>query len=385
MCYPAIITMFYTSGVQGFSYSYMPYELNVYLLTTLFVLISGNYINDSHKSLWLPPILVAFTSYVFLVDLIFGSAYGNAELLNNNLYSLLLILMFQSMLNKNQESALRLFPLCFAITSLYFSYIFFTHLSQFASFYGDSGLVRSGWKDPNYLGMMIGMGTLSSLMFVFNKYTKGLSVLEKIIYISAIVFSVPTLVMMASRGALLSLLIASSIMIISSHAKTYYKILLLIVAFIGLYWLYNNNFFELLIYRMQNDDGTGSNRTLIWTQKLNLFIQGNPIHWFFGYGFYGGTNIAGFNDSFHNDFIGTLVEYGIFGFTMLLYMLYYPFRITKRKTTTRLNVVVLLVYLLTCMMTLEPIGLGVLTFYVFYLYIILVAKQKYQEISDKPI
>ena len=122
------------------------------------------------------------------------------------------------------------------------------------------------------------------------------------------------------------------------------------------------------------DDSTGSGRTDIWISKLFAFIDGNPLKIIFGHGHIGGSNISGIHVGFHNDYIGFLVDYGILGLGWLLYLLFYPIRLTPKESLEKPSVIALIVFLAIGFLTLEPMLTGIMAYFTFYLYALLFAR-----------
>lgn len=372
--YPAIITMFLTISRYGFAYSYMPYMTYIYAFITLIVVLIYSRYNKVYN-IKIPPFLVFFTIYVFLVDTITGIGNSHSKFPEDIFYCYIILLCFFVISSKLYTQTIKQLPYIFVIITIVLSLYFLLNRTQFSQDYGhNSGLERSGWTDPNYFGMIIGMGSVISIIKIMYNGWKYLPIPEKITYISALLISMPTLILNASRGALLSLIISFIIVMIFSKVKAGYKILIVFLCLLGVLYLYNNNYFELLEYRIANDDGTGSNRTTIWNNKLNAYIKGAPINWIFGYGYAGGAYITGSGLGFHNELVAFLVDYGIIGLSLLCYMLYYPLKCIRRKNSNYYAVVALIIYFVLCLMTLEPLSLGIPTFYAFYLYIVLLSK-----------
>ena len=241
---------------------------------------------------------------------------------------------------------------------------------------------RSGWADPNYFGMALGMGTIVGMIKMFSVEWKGLSIVEKVVYITAVLSSMPALALNASRGAMLSVIVGFVALLYFSKAKLGYKIMLTFIAGLVVVYLYTNQYFDLLEYRIMNDEGTGSGRTNIWSAKLSAFVEGNPLKIIFGYGHVGGANIGGVHIGFHNDYIGFLVDYGIIGLGMLIYMLYYPIKIMPKGSYEKPSVIVLIVYLAMSFVTLEPLLTGIMGYFSFYMYALLLAKSSKQNLCQ---
>lgn len=371
--YPAIITLFYTLTVYGFAYSYMPYTLSIYFVLTLAIFfLFGN--GSRHPEI-IPKFLVFFAIYIFIIDLITGFNFSDVSFIQPLLTCLLLVVLMLVIIGDDKKLAIRQFSICFAIVTIVLCYAFLANRTQFsyAILFGEEKLERTGWTDPNYFGMVLGMGAIIGIVQLFGRKWNEIPIFERIIYLAASILSIPVLVLNASRGALLSLVLAFAVLLMFSKTKSVYKLLVVIFSALFIYYLYTNQYFELLEHRIQHEDGTGSERTVIWMSKLDAYLSGNPLNTLLGYGHHGGVFITGIRDGFHNDFLAFLVCYGLPGITMLLYMLYYPIKIVERKVKQRPYVIVFIVYLATCFLTLEPFSSGFFAFFLFYLYVLIFA------------
>lgn len=374
VCYPAILTMFYTISLDGFVYSYFPSTLSLYVIITLVITI---FYSRRIKAGTVPIFILLFALYTFVIDLLFSVAGQGASFFQRTFYCFVLMGCFLIISRQNTNSALSQLPLCFAVVSIVLSIAFLTHREQFIlQEIGD--MERSGWADPNYFGVALGMGTIVGMIKMFNGEWKSLNIIEKAVYIAAVASSVPALALNASRGAMLSVIVGFVALLFFSRAKFGLKILLTLIAAVAVVYLYSNQYFDLLEYRIMNDEGTGSGRTEIWTEKLSAFANGNPLKMIFGYGHVGGANIGGRHIGFHNDYIGFLVDYGFIGLGMLLYMLYYPIGIMPKGSYQKPSVIVLIVYLAMSFVTLEPLLTGIMAYFTFYMYALLLAKNSKQ-------
>lgn len=377
--YPAIITIFLTIGHYGFAYSYMPYMTYIYGLLTLvltFILL----VRRQSKELVLPLFFLCFSFYIFIIDTITGLGNSKAHFPEDVTWCFLMLLCFFFFAEGNEKDTKHQLSIAFAVISAVLSLYFLLYRATFVRDYGyQSGLERSGWADPNYFGMIIGMGTMIGIIRLLDGEWKTLTLLEKTFYVSVVLITVPTLILNASRGAVLAVLVGVTVLMLSSKAKFGYKMVLLVLAIIGIVFLYQNQYFDLLEYRIENDEGTGSGRTTIWKEKIEAFSQGKPVQWLFGFGYTGGFYLTGRACGFHNEYLAFLVDYGIAGAVSLLYMLYYPIKKTVRKSTSRPIVISLVVYLFTCCLTLEPFTHALLAFFAFYFYAIIVAKDNQLE------
>lgn len=366
LSYPAIITMFYTISLDGFAYSFMPYTLWIYVVLTIVItLISYKNKFKGH----VPSILVFFTAYLFIVDTILGTLFLDAPFFQNIFFSLLMICCFLRISTKDTVSQLFL---SFATITIVLSIAFLTHREQFIINTID-GMDRTGWTDPNYFGMSIGMGAVCSLIKIFEKGWKKIDSIEKLLFLSAICLSIPVLALNASRGAALSVIMSFVVLLLFSKVSAKFKLLVVLITVLGAIYLYTNQYFDLMVSRIINDDGTGSERTVIWASKLYAYFNGSLFNMIFGYSHTGGLNITGPTIGFHNDYIGFLVDYGIVGLISFLALMYYPILIIPKRSPRRLQVCVIIFYLLLCFMTLEPFLTGILSYFVFYMLALLIS------------
>jgi O-antigen ligase len=182
----------------------------------------------------------------------------------------------------------------------------------------------------------------------------------------------------ASRGAVVC--VASGIIIITLFSKIGLKkkTAIVLLLLLGIALMYQIGLFSALEERIMNDeDGTGSGRTLIWAYKLSLFFEQPTYKLFTGLGHRGGF-MLGFDDGygFHNDFIAFFVDYGIIGTILFISLLLYPLIIVRKNKEQRAIVTALTAYLILCCLTLEPLSAGRLAFYCIYLLIYILAKQR---------
>lgn len=369
--FPVIITLFYSLTIFGISYSYMPYTLSLYVVLLIVVTIL---IGPKYKISKIPVFLIIMPIYILVIDVMGSVDHTNGYIVENILWCFCILLFFFRFSKKTPDH----FPLCFELIAIILSVLFFLNKEKFAVNYGlEKSLERSSWVDPNYFGMVIGMGTICAIFKILSNQLRDVKLVEKIIAILTLTISIPVLILNASRGALLAVIIALVILFLLQDVKLKYKIYFVLLSIAGIFYLYNNEYFDLLAYRIMEDEGTGSGRTEIWASKLKMYSQGNILKIIFGYGYYHGMNITGQYCGFHNEYIGFVVEYGLVGLAMLLYMMYYPIKIAIKS---KVEVITIIIYLLVCFMTLEPFGLGILTFYSFYLYGLLLALNEQESI-----
>lgn len=353
--------VFFTITSYGATYSYMPTSLYLYAaIAFLFYAFKIRFVGESR--LTIPRSIFVLFILSFLVNLIASGTIKNIT------WSLLIVMLLAPLLNKDKKSVLQAFSLSFQLVSLALSIMFLVIGDQYTQAYNyESELERSTWIDPNYFSCVVGMGAMISLCELFTDSTKTI---KRVLDVVIIGLSLYTMVSVASRGGLLAFVVGFALLLLFSRAKWIYKILFLGLAAAFIWWMYSSSVFELLTYRIAEDDQGGSGRLGIWGLKLSAFFnEGNIFNYLFGIGFDNtmvlGTNIK---KGIHNDYIAFLIEYGIIGLSLFLAMLFAPIRRIKEKKHLT-YVLALTFYLATCVFTLEPLTLGIMCFYLFYIYI----------------
>lgn len=275
-------------------------------------------------------------------------------------------------LGKERQYNLRLLLNCFCVASLCLALIYLLNYEKFLTDYrGASGMERSGWTDPNYLSCIIGMGIVSAFYQLLTVSQKNL--IQIFLWLLTIGITFIAQVLMASRGGLLSVSVSCMILIFLTDTKFKHKLFFALLIMLFIYWMYQNNYFELLEYRIQHDSGTGSGRTEIWARKYADFSNENLSNILFGVGYDRSLLLGGYSNgvAFHNDFLAILCQYGVFGFGLFMYLLIRPFYNLKRKEL--ITIFSMIIYIILTCMTLEPFSAGRLTYFGFYLMILVLA------------
>ncbi len=356
---------------NGFAHGYMPDNLLFYVAI---LGVGAMILHPVRSFLRVPQYLWSLFTYITLVDLLTGFTVEKVSL--TFVVSVLLLLFTSSKSLKD----INLWSLSFVLISFFLSLLFIINRDKFAEAYYGQGLERTTWMDPNYFGMVIGMGYTVALLELLGH---GLSYHEskrfdlfRILYVATIILSVIVLVLNASRGALLAVAAATTVALIFSRVKMGGKIVIVALMVAGIVFLYQNSYFDLLEYRMENEHtAEGNGRYYIWHNKLSTFFSGDPISMIIGYGYDGGLKL-GYNTirrGTHNDFISFLVEYGVIGFIMFLIMLLKPVFKAFKSTETKIIVLSLMAYLAVCCFSLEPITGAYIPYLFFYFYIVLIA------------
>lgn len=357
-----VLTCFTALGTFGISCSYMPTEKWIYLL----IIVASTFLVYSRlKSCQRPPaIFIVFCLYVCIIDFIQGEELVNID------YCLLIVLFSFYFVSKNGYEK-NSYMLAFMIVTIILSLFFFTYGQSSAVEVSETG--RRSWIDPNYFGNVCGMGVVLAYNIVLNK-------LAPTRFINRIaMFTVPLgmllLIMNASRGAFLSMGVSIVIITIFSKVKFKQKIMIAIFVTLGIIIMYSFGAFDLLTERLMDEDDTGNGRTLIWEAKMLGYMNGETYEQIFGIGYTKGFYLAmpgGYG--FHNDYLALLVDYGVVGLILFFCIIAYPLKLVANIPTKRPIVFSLLAFILICSMTLEPFTYGILTYWYFYMLIVLFAR-----------
>ncbi|MBR5781897.1 MAG: O-antigen ligase family protein [Bacteroidales bacterium] len=358
-----IINCFTALGTYGFSRSYMPTEKWIYLLIIVICLFLGY---SKLKRFQRPPsLMILFCVYIWSIDIIQGTKIVDID------YTILIVLLSFFFVSKD-GSEKNSYILAFMIITLILGLFFLTYGQSSAISVSETG--RRSWVDPNYFGNVCGMGVVLAYNTIVNKLSQNLYF--KRIAILTIALGLLTLVMNASRGAFLSASVSIVIITFFSKVSIKTKVGIAVLVSIGVVAMFSMGAFDVLANRfMDQDDTTGNGRTLIWEAKLLGYI-GLPTHEkLFGIGYDGGFSLAipgGYG--FHNDFLAFLVDYGLVGLLFFLALMLYPIIIVGKNSSARPIVISLVLFLLTCCSTLEPLTAGKLPYWYYYFFIVLFAR-----------
>lgn len=348
-----------TIGTYGFAFNYFPYDMGMYVVIAIIgILFNSTSFNYTPNKIWWAVLI-----YTLLVNLI------NSFNIPNFVFSLATTILMVFYLGKNPKNNLSLLLNCFCIASLSLSVIYLLNFDKFLKTYDAvNNMERSGWTDPNYLSCIIGMGVVTALYLLLS--ARKSSVYAKLFWTATLAISFISQVLLASRGGILAVSLPCAILVFMTKTKVQYKILIIIGLIIFLIWLYQNSYFELLSYRMEHDEGGGSGRTDIWINKLIDYSHLNPFEQLFGVGYERSIAMGGSasGTAFHNDYIAVLCQYGVTGFLGFLYFLISPF--LKASKSRKIPVSAFIIYIVVACLTLEPFTAGRLTYFGFYLMII---------------
>lgn len=358
-----VITCFTALAYYGFSLSYMPTEKSIYLLITV-ILVFFN-LKRLKKFQRPPTLLIFFCIYILIIDLLNSGSLSEID------FSILIITLSFYLVSPNGHEK-DVYIVAFIIITLILSLYFFTYGQSAAVEVSDTG--RRYWRDPNYLGNVCGMGVILAYNTIVNKLTS--TQLFKRLCLVTVIIGILMLVMNASRGAFLSMSLAIIIITLFSKVKLKTKINIAIFITIAIFIMYSLGAFDVLNDRIMNeDDDTGNGRTLIWEAKMMGYLDLEAYKKLFGIGYEGGFHLAipgGYG--FHNDYLAFLVDYGLIGLALFFCLLFYPIKLAWNNPSKRIIITSLVLFLIICCATLEPFTAGYLTYWYFYMVIVLFAK-----------
>ncbi len=284
---------------------------------------------------------------------------------------------------QNKEDV-RLSVWAFLIMSFLLSILYLSHYQEFMAMYSlEENIERSSWKNPNEFAFNISCGFAAGIWLIFYKEESEPKIFRYFIY-SVLSFMTVVLIMIASRGAIISAGLCFIIFLFASKQSMYIRLLVLTVFAILIYILYTNSYFELLFYRLADseNDVTAGHRTIIWVKKIHYLFQQDSISQLFGLGIDGCDN-ASVKIKTHNDFVTALVAHGVVGLTLFITFITAPLRYAQ--SDNRFQVAVLWIYLFFVCCFLEPLFRGYLSFIIFYMiiYKMAIVENKYRFYSLK--
>lgn len=378
--FPAIIVCALGISKNTFAYPLMPTDIVYYIVLTLGFAFISLYHRDYTTNI--NPLFYYALIYVALNDI---SMLGG---LSQMTIMFFICILFYLCVEEDIDIGCQYLPLAFILISLTISFwaIFFPEAQT--NTYNKVGEVEQiGWTDPNYLSVALGTGLVVAVKDLFKGGNKQLYTLISCL---TILGSSIALLLLASRGAILSVIFATTVFIVISKTSIRTKVIAFVAAVILILYLYTNNYLDFVMARFEQDDSAGGhNRTEIWLSKINdFYLLDNPLNWIFGVGQFEGEKLGKFlgssvsGVSTHNDFLSILIYYGFLGVCVFLCIITYPLRICSKEELP--YIIALLVYLLACSMTIEPLAHGNFVYWGFLFYIIVLARNSQElELIDE--
>lgn len=306
---PAVIILFVSLRFNSVApFGYIPQTWLIYELCIIIIAIVHSLLYKKKYLFKFSNIQISLLLFIFIIDLINLKIFSPLFLFLITLY-----ILYNAIRDKVSLNITMLSPVILTIT---LSIYYFVFAKEFMEAYYGSDVERAVWVDPNYFGILLGCGIIISGAYIFSSIKVKIDYFYKLIFVISIILGYITIVLQASRGAILAITSSLLIQILLSKTKLIYKILILIISFLGIIYLFNSGYFTLLIDRTLNDD-TGSGRFEIWASKFNAWLD-NPIN-LIGCGYQ--SVVYDFSPKgldCHNEFISILINYGIIGAVIVI-------------------------------------------------------------------
>lgn len=341
---PAVVILF--AGLRFNSvapFGYVPTAWNIYEYMILLVAVLHVALYKNRKIFHFSHAQVFLFLFLFFVDLINLQPFSKMFL-----FSLMLFVLYNSI---QDRKALNLAVLAFVLLTITLSVYYFVFAKEFMVSYSfGSHSERSTWVDPNYFGVLLGCGVILSTAYIYHSINTKINTGYKVLFITCVVLGIMVIALQASRGAMLAVAIAITIQLLFSQTKLYLKLFFLLATIIGVIYLFQSDYFNLLIERFEEDSGTGSGRTTIWASKLAEWSEN--ISNYLGTGYYGSVvKFKPYNYDCHNEYVSIILSYGIIGFSVFVGSVCKLFTTLKNRIFVRS----VLFFILTTFMTISPL------------------------------
>lgn len=363
-----IFFIFIVISASSYAVSYMPVD-GLYILLTIIMSI---FIMSKKRtqSLSIPFGLIVLCFLSVIIDFIYS------QTITISYHWLAVILIAAYMFKRNDIQQLNYIVFSLSVVSLVLSLEFVIVGDRFIRDVSTiaGAIERKGWSDPNYFGAILGMSIVAMLIeFLTNNF---ISRKLRWLYIISIIFSLYTLFSTASRGAFLALSCSAMILLMCTPIKWKNKIGIFIGGLATIFVMYYFHVLDLLFLRFISDAGDVGGRTWIWrTRIFAFFSEYNVFQWIFGIGTMNSLTLGtGRVLGFHNDFLSTLIRYGLVGLFSLFSLLLFP--IIKAPKKRKWIVFAAIIYLMLCMSSIEPFTGGQWGSLYFYLYILMLSQNK---------
>ncbi len=319
--------------------SYMYY---IFALLILLILNVSKYKNGASigKNYFL---VIVIYIYITIVDIL-----NLGEVGRYSVHFLFLILIYPFL---NTRRTIYYVLITYLLISVKLSIIMFVFKDQFAISVKD--MDRYSWIDPNYFAATIGIGLVIALLFLLDNLKFNSIILKKVFLLIFIFLTLSTIIMSASRGAIVAVSFVVLLIVFFSKLKANKKIIFALIFLIIILIIFTLGYLDILIYRFLEEDtlNTGSYRTTIWEYTLTSFFSESLINQFLGSGFEYSYRLP-IHMTTHNEFIGVLTDYGYIGIGLFVSLL---IRITTKKDFFSSSPNLLAFYFVLTTLTLNPI------------------------------
>ena len=321
---PAVIILFVGLRFNSVApFGYIPQSWDIYEYIILLIAVLHAVIYKNKKIFRFNNTQVGLFAFLFLIDLVNLQPFSNMFF-----FSLMLFVLYNSI--QDRES-LNLAIFSFIILTITLSIYYFVFAKEFMVSYYGSHEERSTWVDPNYFGILLGCGVILSSAFFYKSINFQLNKVYKALFGGCIVLGIMVIALQASRGSVLAVGLAMMIQLLLSKNKLYIKLIFLFITIVGIIYLFQSDYFNLLIDRVKNDDGSGSGRAEVWVSKINDWAS--SLFNILGGGFQ--SSIYKFTPlryDCHNEYVSILLNYGVVGIIALFILIYRLCRIARNRT-----------------------------------------------------
>lgn len=326
-------------GNLSTKYQYLP-DINssffYILIELLFLIIHKNKIRKNNLLYIIPMIILM--AYMGFIDVLYNGELGKYAI---NIFLVVLFIPFVQTKKDFHLLSASLLSVC-CLLAIYYIVMF----DQFLITWNASeNLERSGWSDPNYFATLLDIGFFISIVYLFD-YIKGdFFIFNKYLLTFVCIVIFLAVVMTASRAGFLSYIILLVILLLSTRIKWYGYVMICATALLVFYYMYTEGVFDLLLYRLLEDESieTGGSRITIWNSALANYNCQPFYKQFFGGGYWHRISL-GSGEDMHNEFLGILMDYGLIG--IILFICYLFTMLSFKTNIFSLRNIALLFYLL---------------------------------------
>lgn len=361
---PLVLLTFVVISGSSYAVSYMPVD-GLYISIVLALLYLNN--KQNHSRLKLPHTFIILTILGFAVDFINGSDVVFS-------LKLLAVILASLFIPKSDEDTLKFTTLTIILISFVIAMEFVIMGGDFTQTVStiEGEIDRKGWADPNYFGAVLGYGVIASFI-AFQKWPNMQKKVKCLIGIT-LLLSLYAILLTASRGVFVAIVASLLILLFNGSLSISKKFSFFFLLLTGIFAFYQLGFFDLILLRFNSDAGDAGGRTLIWGARLNAFFNDcNIYEQIFGLGIKNARHLGTYVLlGSHNDYIAILTSYGYIGTLCFLSILSFPY---FKASENREFVLVSIIYMATCMFSIEPFTGGHWSILYFYLYILMLSQQ----------
>lgn len=344
-------------------YSYLPniYSVNVYLL--ILVLLSVVHYDVWKRFNFKTSGVLTFAAIIFIwtvSDLINKGSIGNGA-------CFLLIAFFLLPFLADRKAVEYVIGAYIFVSMILAIYYFFMYDSFAVTWNVNEDIERSGWSDPNYFSIHIGIGFMMSMACLFGIINTVFVKYHRVLLIAGAFIIFFAIMMTGSRAGLLSSFVITLLVIVLSKNKAQYKLVPIIVLPVILFILFKSRYAQLVVYRFFSEDtlSSGGGRLEIWSMALENYIQQDIWHLLFGGGWWHRANLTAGSET-HNEWLAQLCDYGLIGLFLTI-ALYVKIVFNKAYQGLTSRLFITFVYYLLMMVSLSPSQYPIMPMYTSWL------------------